>query len=367
MAEPSLAAAPELLPLRGRRVMPRVLMLVSAPADEELRDEVRRGERPCPEYLRLEADFGVELLDWSQVRGAQRRSAMHSARHVRAAMRRLEGLDVVFSDGEHVGLPMALALRSVRGRPAHLMIGHHLTARAKRTLFGCLGPAAAIDRVLVHSRHQLMGAMKTLAIARVSIVLQPYHVDTDFWRPLDVPEEALLVAPGLEHRDHKTLAAAVADLPLRVFVTASSAHSATARSSIPEAWPANFQHGRPSYPGLREIYARSQIVVVPLLPADFPAGVTTILEAMACGKALVVSATEGRPDVLRDGENCRLVRPGSSDELRAAVQGLLANPGERRRLGGNALVDARRHGLDVYAEGIAEHLYEMGRRDHLSH
>jgi glycosyltransferase involved in cell wall biosynthesis len=340
--------------------MPRVLMLVSATAGPNLRRQVDQGERPCPEFLRLESKFGVELLDWSQFRGEARRSPVQSARQVRAALRRLNGFDVVFSDGEHVGMPMALALNLVRPRPAHIMIGHHLTTRAKRILFRGAGSLGVVDRVVVHSRRQLSGAV--LGSARRFPVLVPYHVDTDFWRPLQVPEEALVVAPGLEHRDHSTLAAAVGELSVSVLVTASSAHSAAARSAIPDIWPANFHRRQLSYTDLRDAYGRSQVVVVPLLPADFPAGVTTVMEAMACGKALVVSATEGRPEVLRDGENCRLVRPGSSEELRAAVQHLLANPDERRRLGNNALMAARRHDLHSYTAQLADLLHEVATR-----
>ena len=84
-------------------------MLVSARADAGLRDDVREGRRPCPEYLRLEERHGVELLDWSRLGpGAAGRTARLSMSHAAAALRRLGGLDAVFSDGEHVGVPLAL-------------------------------------------------------------------------------------------------------------------------------------------------------------------------------------------------------------------------------------------------------------------
>jgi glycosyltransferase involved in cell wall biosynthesis len=186
------------------------------------------------------------------------------------------------------------------------------------------------------------------------------NVDTDFWRPPQLPEEALVVAPGLEHRDHSTLVAAVADLPVTVLVTASSAHSAGAGGDSRHL-AAELQCRGLRYTDLPEAYGRSQLVAVPLLPADLPAGVTTVLDAMACGKALVVSATEGRPEVLKDGENCRLVRPGSRGATgrRPASP---ANPGERRRLGNNALIAARRHNLHSYTARVVPYRSAFSKR-----
>jgi hypothetical protein len=47
----------------------KTLMLVSQWAGSQLRADVAAGLRPCPEFLRLEAEHGVELLDWSRLPG----------------------------------------------------------------------------------------------------------------------------------------------------------------------------------------------------------------------------------------------------------------------------------------------------------
>jgi glycosyltransferase involved in cell wall biosynthesis len=46
--------------------------------------------------------------------------------------------------------------------------------------------------------------------------------------------------------------------------------------------------------GLRDLYSQSRFVVVPLHEVDFDAGVTTLTEAMAMGKAVIVTRTRGR-------------------------------------------------------------------------
>jgi glycosyltransferase involved in cell wall biosynthesis len=84
------------------------------------------------------------------------------------------------------------------------------------------------------------------------------------------------------------------------------------------------------------LYASSRFVVVPLYENDFQAGVTTILEAMAMGKAVIVSRTSGQRDVIQDGVNGIYVPPGDPRALRSAILNLLEHPEEAARLGMNA-------------------------------
>src|SRR5262245_39875895 len=337
------------------------LMLVSARADAPLRDAVAAGQRPCPEYLRLEQRHGVELLDWSRLGpAATRRSTRLSLVHATAALRRLGDCDAVLSDGEHVGIPLALGMRARGVRTPHLMLGHHLTTRAKRPVFRWLRPQARISRIVVHAGRQLALAAAELGIPRDRLHLLPYHADTDFWAPQPVEEEALVVSAGREHRDYATLAEACGELPVRVFVAAGSLFSPRARRADPDAWPANFEVRYAPHAELRDWYARASVVVVPLVPTDFQAGVTTILEAMAMARPVVVSATAGQADVVEDGVTGLLVPPGDAGVLREATSRLLADPAERRRLGANAREAVRaRFGLDAYADRLARHLVEI--------
>ena len=88
--------------------------------------------------------------------------------------------------------------------------------------------------------------------------------------------------------------------------------------------------------GLREIYATSEIVVVPLVEVGEPAGATTILEGMAMGKPVVASAIAMGSDYIRDGETGFLVPPGDPVALRCRIQQLLDDPALRRRIGAAA-------------------------------
>ena len=331
----------------------RSLMLVSAPADEPFRRQVREGERPRPEYLVLEEE-GVELLDWSLLEPPLiRRTWIGSTRHARAAMRRIEDVDVAFSDGEQVGVPLALGMMARGVKTPHLVLGHRLTSRHKRLFFTTLKCHRAMSRIVVHSTHQLYGIQRHLGVPAHKLALVPYYADGAFWRPRRSAIEKLVVSAGREQRDYDTLVRACAELDVAVHIADGSVHSPHANHRQPNRWPSNVQAGFASYVQLRDLYARAAVVAIPLLENDFQAGVTTILEAMAMGKPIVVSATSGQGDVIEDGVTGITVPPGDPSGFREAIRFLLDNPSERRRLGRNAR-DAfeSRFTLELYAGAL---------------
>jgi glycosyltransferase involved in cell wall biosynthesis len=272
----------------------------------------------------------------------------------------LDHHDVVFSDGEHVGIPLALALRTLRITTPHLVIGHHLTTPGKAQLMRNLRAHQGMTRILVHSSFQQELAHRKLGIPSTKLDYVPYYADTEFWSPTGLEEEPLVVAAGREHRDYATLAEACRDLRARVFVAAGSIHSPAATSLSPVEWPSNFGHGFADYRTLRDLYSRASVVVVPLVQTDFQAGVTTVLEAMAMGKAVVVTATRGQSVVVRDGLTGISVPPGNAAELMDAIRYLLESPAERRRLGWaarEAVVTG--FSLEAYVGRLAGHLADL--------
>jgi glycosyltransferase involved in cell wall biosynthesis len=341
----------------------RTVMLVSANADRDLRLEIEAGTKPVPEFIALERDYGVRLLDWSRLKIEPGRSAGRSIRHAAAGLRAAAGADALFSDGEHIGIPLGIALEAIGPARPHVVLGHHLTSRSKPWMLRGLRHMG-ITRVLVHSRVQLKIAIESLGFSQSSAAFVPYYADARFWCPQPVLPQRLIVSAGREHRDYATLAAAVKDLPVQTVIAAGSLFSPAARCRLPEAMPANVTVGMRSPRALRELYAQAEVVVVPLIPSDFQAGVTTILEAMAMAKPVVVTATEGQGDIVIDGETGVLVPPDDAPALRAELRRLLADPAERRRLGANAREAVlARFNLPIYAAMLHRHLVEVARAD----
>jgi len=255
------------------------------------------------------------------------RSGVRSLQHVLAALRRAGRYDVLLSDGEHIGIPLALAKRALDLRVEHVVIGHHLTTPRKARAFKVLRAQLGMSALVVHSPRQAELARSRLRVPGSLLLEVPYGVDPEFWRPQARAEEPLIVAAGREHRDYSTLAAACADLPAEVFIAGGSPFSPGSTWSAPATWPDNFGCRRVDYSELREMYARAQVVVIPVLETDFQAGITSVLEAMAMGKAVVTTRTRGRQPVVRDGDTGLLVAPGDARALRAAVARLLREPG----------------------------------------
>jgi glycosyltransferase involved in cell wall biosynthesis len=273
---------------------------------------------------------------------------------------RLDSFDVVFSDGEPVGVPLALGMMVRGSKIPHLMLGHRLTTLHKRPFFTALKSHRAMARILVHSTRQFHDVPRLLGIPAGKLALVSYYADGSFWKPLRVSEQRLVVSAGREQRDYETLVRAITPSNIEVFIADGSVHTPRAQHRGPGQWPANFRAGFADYVRLRDLYARAAVVAVPLVENDFQAGVTTILEAMAMGKAVVVSATSGQKDVIDDGVTGMMVSPGDARGLGEAIRFLLDHPRERKRLGSNAR-DAfeARFTLDRYVAALLNHMHQI--------
>jgi glycosyltransferase involved in cell wall biosynthesis len=337
-----------------------VLLVVSADLPMVL---ARNSAQPGPrkDYLELQHALGATMLDRSWVSRTPvslllARMCGSSVAQAWLAFQNRRRYRAIFTDGEHIGIPLALLLKLARARTPHVTIGHRITAGKKRLFFRGLRVQSHIARIVLHSRRQCELAVTDLGIQQDRVTFVPYQVDVDFWRPQDVPEERLISSAGLEFRDYPTLISAVDGLDVRVVIGAASYWSKR-RNNANAPLPSRVEVGAFNYYQLRDLYARSAIVVVPLVDVDFQAGVTSILEAMAMGKPVIVTRTEGQTDVVEDladvtgSHPVSLLRPlareaGAALEptgiyvppadpvaLRNAITYLLDHPDQRRRLG----------------------------------
>jgi glycosyltransferase involved in cell wall biosynthesis len=342
----------------------RTLFLLSAPLEGSAREAEAAGDWPRKEYFDVAAALDADVIDYEAVEGdpigrlLRRLIGMPMAQAV-LAFRRRDRYDRILCDGEHIAIPLALLLRLSRRAPRLLAITHMLTTPNKRAVFRWLRPQRQFAAITVHSSRQAELACRSLGFSTGQVTPIPWLADTSFWRPAaSVSDEAMICTAGLEYRDYPTFLRAVADMPLRVVVAAGSRWSHHRNNA--EEPPPNVEVTSLDYPALRDLYARARFVVVPLREVDNQAGITVILEAMAMGKAVIVSATRGQRDVIRgqlctrDGvggeplggpaafgisgelamaETGLYVPPGDAPALRRAIQYLLDHPDEASRMG----------------------------------
>lgn len=78
---------------------------------------------------------------------------------------------------------------------------------------------------------------------------------------------------------------------------------------------------------LAEVYAGSDILVVPSMADNFP---NVIGEGLSCGLPVVASKVGGIPEMVKDGQSGRLFKKGSVEALRQVLEEILEGLPERR-------------------------------------
>jgi glycosyltransferase involved in cell wall biosynthesis len=117
------------------------------------------------------------------------------------------------------------------------------------------------------------------------------------------------------------------------------------------------------HPVVMTAWERSLFGVAPSVWPDPLPGV--VREAMSRRRAVVATAVGGNPDMITDGENGLLVRPGDADDLANAMARLLGDPDLRERLGQAGWRSVQ----DLTADRVAaqfETLYQRSRSVTLS-
>jgi len=164
-----------------------------------------------------------------------------------------------------------------------------------------------------------------------------FGVDTTFWTPGPSSESGYILAVGNDgRRDYPTLIEAAKHLKTTVILVTSH--------TLPSPSPANVRHIHGTYADgvsdthLRDLYRGAACVVVPLVETVQPSGQSVTLQAMACGRPVVLSKTQGiwSQTTVRDGETLVLTPPGSVSHLATAIQRVLDTPDWAKQLGLNA-------------------------------
>lgn len=341
---------------------PRTLIVSSAPAD----GSAHKGPRRDLDALRDELGADVIAPSPSGKHHTSQRALSLAWRAARAA----GSYDAIFADGEHIGFPLAAMLRARRRRPRLSFIGHYLTPRKKQVFARGLGVASATDRLILHSPTQIAPA-RAMGFDDSNLAVVPYQVDPNFFYPSNGVALDRYAAVGLEFRDYPTLLAASAGILTELEIAVGSPWSKRPLNFDERSAPAQVRIARHDYTSLRELYRRSRFVVVPLVENNFQAGIIAILEAMAMGKAVIVSRTQGQVGVVSgpmmrahgfDGQiieqpahhaNGIYVPPGDAAALSAAIRYLLDNPAVAAEMGANGRrLAAETMNVDLFARRI---------------
>jgi glycosyltransferase involved in cell wall biosynthesis len=186
----------------------------------------------------------------------------------------------------------------------------------------------------------------------------PFHTTRDLLEAPAQPEEPYAIAAGRTFRDYPTLLRAIDGeaTPLTIVATPASLGAGALPSNVQLIYDIPF-------PRLVDMIARSAIVILPLVDRRISIGQSVLLQAMALGKPVIVTAVPGTVDYVEHMETGVLVPPGDAEALRTAIRTLWEDPELRRRIGaagkarvaahhlpGHYVVDVAR----VLADGTAD-------------
>jgi glycosyltransferase involved in cell wall biosynthesis len=186
--------------------------------------------------------------------------------------------------------------------------------------------------VWANSRGQL-DVLAEVGVPRSRLqLLHTPGIDADFWySEREVPEPGLVLGVGNDrHRDHRFLVRAMARLNGSL---PSSRLELVTHDPLVVPAELGVKHDSVSHPELRRLYGRAAVVAVTLKPNLHISGATSILEAMACERPVVVTAYTGYEEYVADGETGVLVPPGDEEAFAAAMRDLLEDPERAREMG----------------------------------
>lgn len=188
---------------------------------------------------------------------------------------------------------------------------------------------SSVDRVVFYSSNQSDIFSEKLGVPRERLRCIPFGANPDFFKPTGVETKNYIVSVGWDKgRDYGTLVEAARRLPVEVVLVCSPSN--LFGLALPENVRVEY---KVPISRLKALYAESLAVVVPTHDFAYPTGQTVVLEAMAMGKPVIVTANQGMREYVDDGRTGLLVPPGDPAAMRGAVDRVLNEPGLAQRLG----------------------------------
>jgi glycosyltransferase involved in cell wall biosynthesis len=260
---------------------------------------------------------------------------------VLASLRQVNAADVIFSTVDTVGIPLILLKRAGLVRPplVYVSIGlperlEQLRGERMRNLYRtALGKAAA---VVAYSENEAGWLRDWLAPGGPLVVFVPFGVDVDVFRPVEAEPDADVLSVGVDPRRDFELLVAIAErnpeLSFRIVAGAGRARSLgelPANVALETDIPLE---------QVRSRLAGARCVALPVRDNSYSGATTTLLQAMAMARPVIVSRTAAIAAgyELADGVNCRLVEPGDEQGFERALLETLTGAAAARSLGSRA-------------------------------
>jgi glycosyltransferase involved in cell wall biosynthesis len=237
--------------------------------------------------------------------------------------------DLVFCTGEDIGLPIALLFK-LTGMQSKLVVSVMAPHRTRfQGLCRLFNLKSQVDLFTADTQFKIDGLRQGLNLSPHQVYLNPMQTDVNFFKPgASTPKSRPVIASaGLEQRDYQTLAIATQNLDVDVKLCAVSPNASSKTKVVfPAVLPANMTSRHYPWSEFLQLYRDADVVVVSLLQNHYSAGLTTLVEALACRRPVVMTRTPGLGATLIDMGVAIGVEPGDTVGMEKAIAHLLAHP-----------------------------------------
>ena len=283
--------------------------------------------------------------------------------------RRLNSYDIVFSTINSHGIALALlkTLGLLRAKVIFMSMGsiNYQTPRRHKKFYLYIFRNVLLATISKRERDYI----KNLGY-KGEVSYFPFGVDVDYWSQYPgeagfepsvhdiVGSEPYVFAIGNDlSRDYSQLLEAwKPEYPSLKIVTSLE---------LPDSLPENVCSIKGDWRGklisdedIRSLYQNALFIVTPMKNTIQPSGQSVTLQAMSCGKPVILADIDGLwdPDVMKDGENCFLYSPGDITSLREKIETLNQKPELRKSMGERAYLAATQ---SFTAGGLATYLSDF--------
>jgi|GEM_PF-3267593 glycosyltransferase involved in cell wall biosynthesis len=314
----------------------RIAYLLGGYIKDETIQLIRKGEYPRFEYNLFMERNNTKAITYSDVQGSDKFlskwAVSHKMLHVGLSSVLLEDknkYDIVITSGEDVGIPLSLHT-SIVGlkKPIYIIThGSYFGSDKLKRLMKFMRFLPNIHYLcLSNSLREFM--INVFKVHPKRVFNTGYGVDTDFFIPRTNSSDRFIIASaGTANRDYELLISSILGLDVELRIAADSAWFPSTPRIPKETLPPNVEiRSYECYNALKDLYASSRIVIVPLHSANHACGYAVIGEAMAMGKPVIATKTNSHSDFIIDGETGFYVSPGNKDEMREKIKYLMDNP-----------------------------------------
>lgn len=279
--------------------------------------------------------------------------------------------DVIFCTDESIGIPVAKYCGEKRKGLKIVVFVHNLDRLRGRLALKLFKVRQHIDLFMTANENQTYFLRHYLDIAENRVCQFPHQpTDISFFKPKPSflkKSRPLIVSGGLEQRDYQTLIRATESLNVDVRISAASPTQTVNSRTFPQVIPANMSYRYYEWDSLLQLYRNADIVVISLFQNNFQAGLSTLFEALACGKPVIITRSQGIIQELIDEKAVLGVNPGDYQGLRQAINSLLADSKQSQAIAekGYQLV-LERYNSQVYVKALVEQLRNVSTEQFLT-